>query len=181
MSLYQQDASPLKSVVLIPHFVHRVIQRHNANLTELLNPSFVKKHFSMEDAVHILTLNEDYTKMVFGIERPCRGVWSNWGKDGEYLQQLEVLKPIHAPTIVERLFSPESRQARFDSAFSIDDPSRDYTFVTIYPGYFGEPEAQSHQKALVVAVLKLCYAYNLYHTVANDVLFKSYISELRSA
>lgn len=167
-----------KSPVLVPFWVKLRLEQLGLSIQEALNPQVMATHFNLEDAAHMLLLNTDHTKQVFGVARPDPVVRMHWVKDGQYLQRIERVLSIHAPTLVERLFSVDAKQGLFAKPYSIDDPCREYTFVTIYPGHFGDPLANSHQCKLRQDILRIAYSSSTYDQVAKDVLYAAYFKEV---
>ena len=170
----------IKSPVLVPFWIRLTLDKLGLPILEALNPQTVSKHFSIEDAAHMFALNVQYTKQVFGIDYPIETLRQHWAQDEQFLQRIEAVLPTHAPTLVDRLFTPEAKLTLFPKAFAIDDPCREYTFATIYPGYFGDAQTPNHQNLLLDAILRLAYANSTYDEVSKDELYGQYFKRLFS-
>jgi hypothetical protein len=169
-----------KRVFLIPYWLKNILQRQHLPLTTVLDLAQLKAVTSNEDLVLTLELNANTTP-VYGMQYKNGAVETSWLKTNEdhhAYNQLTQLKFLHTEGLQERLFNAQTLQEEYPEPYSILDLNESIFLVTIYPGYFGGPQAAEHQDSLVRALLKLFYAYSSYDEMARNPLFQAYLAKL---
>lgn len=187
-----------KRVILIPHWVHETLTRHQLPISEALNFNTLHRLVSANDLAGFILLNR-YAHHT-GIEERKPGAQSadimggvfincaNLERDHEqYL--FDVVYPLtnmqqFQEELVDRLFSPDARSSNggggiYEKPFNIYDLSPEYQGVVIYPGFFtGEAGSEHHEFNLVEEVVKALYVYAPLHEVASTAVFLRYLGLL---
>jgi hypothetical protein len=182
------DARPIKQVILIPYWVHETLTRRKLPLSECLNFDAIKPLSSVNDLVCFLSMQRYFTELT-GIQSDDWSLFFQWmktarGDNKTFFEQ--TILPLERATDIEaeietRLFSAESRLPHHEEPFYIYDITREVAGVVVNPGFFTqETGTEGYRAALIVAILKVLYAYNAYHEVSTTPLFKRYL-ELLSA
>jgi hypothetical protein len=182
-------ARPIKKVILMPYWVQDALSRHNDALGEALCFDTLSKFLNTNDLIGFLSL-QDYLLELAGHEVHGCALYSKWEQtasgDSQTLLQQTIIPMSRAPGYIDdvhsRLFGDESchdRCPHHTEAFNVYDIAHDVAAVVIHPGFFTEEAgANGYRAALIVAVLKVLYAYNAYHEVAHTPLFKRYLELL---
>lgn len=188
-----------KRVILIPHWVHETLSRHQLPISEALNLNTLHRIVSANDLAGYVLLNR-YAHHT-GIEErksddahadTMGGVFLSAAKvEHEHEKYLfEVVYPLtdmkqFREELVDRLFSPDARSNNYDGsavyekAFNIYDLSPEFQGVVIYPGFFtGEAGSERHVFELVEEVVKALYVYAPLHEVASTAVFLRYLGLL---
>lgn len=178
-----------KRVILIPHWVHETLTRHQLPISEALNFGALRRIVSANDLAGYILLNRlaHHT----GIE-DNHGSCAD-GMGGVFAQSLtpehssylfDVVYPLtemqqFRTDLIDRLFSPDSRSPRYEVPFNIYDLSSEHEGVVINPGFFtGDAGSLQHTFDLVEAVVKALYVYAPLHEVANTPVFLRYLGLL---
>jgi hypothetical protein len=183
-------ATPIKRVVLIPYWVQEALSRHKDGLHEALCFDTLHKFINTNDLIGFLAL-QDYVLELAGHEVHGDALTLKWTETARE----EASKTLLTQTIIPLVKSPEylddvfwrlfSRESCFErlphhtEAFNVYDITHDVASIVIHPGFFTEEAGSNgYRTALIVALLKVLYAYNAYHEVAHTPLFKRYLDLL---
>jgi hypothetical protein len=183
-------ARPIKKVVLVPYWVQEALARHHCGLQDALNFDQLVRFINTNDLIGYLSL-QDYLLELAGYEVHGNVLETKWNEsacsDSSKTLLTQTIIPLaHNPEYLEdvsdRLFSQNSvcdRLPHHENAFNVYDSTHDAACIVINPGFFTEEAgSDGHRAALIVAVLKVLYAYNAYHEVAHTPLFKRYLELL---
>jgi hypothetical protein len=181
---------PLKKVVLIPYWVQEALSRHNCGLNDAVNFDQLVKFLNTNDLIGYLAL-QDYLLELAGFEVHGGALCDAWKasascEDNQTLLTQTIVPMVGCPEFLDdvhnRLFSRDSlfeRLPHHENAFNVYDITHDIAGVVIHPGFFTEEAGSNgYRAALIVALLKVLYAYNAYHEVAHVPLFKRYLESL---
>lgn len=181
--------SEAKEVILIPHWVHETLRRHQLPINEALNFGNIRRIVSVNDLACWMILNRQAHHV--GLKQPNEGglisLETAWGstvtaEHSDYL--FNVVYPLtdipqFKLDLADRLFSPDSRTPQYEEAFNIYDLSSKYEGVVINPGFFtSEAGSDRHVFDLLEAVVKALYVYAPLHEVANTPVFLRYLDLL---
>lgn len=179
-----------KKVVLIPHWIHETLTRHQLPISEALNFNALRRIVSANDLAGYLLLNNRHAHHVGLTDRPD-SVFTDLGVvfyktiTQEHISYLnDVLYPLADTDIVkndliDRLFSADSRTPQYEVPFNIYDLSSEHQGIVINPGYFtGEAGSDQHIFDLLEAVVKALYVYAPLHEVARTPVFLRYLGLL---
>lgn len=184
------SARPIKKVVLIPYWVQEALSRQNCSLADAMNFDQLVKCVNTNDLIGFLALQEFMLELA-GYEVSGSALMLQWMQTARdegseslltqtiipFTSQPEFLDDVHV-----RLFTRDSqfeRQAHHVEPFNMYDITHDVAGVVIHPGFFTEETgSDGYRAALIVAILKVLYAYNAYHEVASTPLFKRYLGLL---
>lgn len=180
----------MNKVILVPHWVQETLRRNQMNLNECLDFSKIRSILSTNDLAGFLALQE-FAGYLYGDEEnftrypDLLAEWSE-GASGENLNYLQITLPALAndASIVNevkaRLFSPESKDSRYEEAFITYDLKPSTVGVVVYPGHFVTGSKQKLELPLIESILKVFYVYTPYHIVAGTDFFKKYLHLLSS-
>ena len=169
-----------KNLFLVPYWLLGALERNGLPLSAVKDLPKLRELVSTEDLVLTLALNQ-CTETVFGVNAPTSGPAVYWLGNPESFaayQQLVELLPLHAQGLEERLYSDKNIDPRYPKEFEIRDLDNEAFLVIIYPGHFGGADATRHQTKLIRAYLELWYGYSNFDSVAQDPLFRQYLSRL---
>lgn len=179
-----------KKVVLIPHWIHETLNRHQLPVSEALNFNALRRIVSANDMAAYVLLNrhahhvglgepnEQYREIDLGVAFQK----TIMAEHTSYLY--EVVYPLaDSPSVkndlVDRLFSADSRTPQYEEPFNIYDLSTEFQGVVINPGFFtGEAGSDQHVFNLLEAVVKALYVYAPLHEVASTSVFLRYLGLL---
>jgi hypothetical protein len=177
-----------KNIILIPHWIHDTLRRHQHPITQALNFSTLRKIVSVNDLVGFLLLNQLADRV--GVCEPGHGltqVQTAWGETvtdehSDYLYNtvypLTTRKEFLDET-VDRLFVAEARNDQHQEPFHIYDLSSRYEGVVIYPGFYtGEAGTVQHQFHLLKELVKALYVSAPFSEVATTSVFLRYLGLL---
>ena len=175
----------MKSVVLIPHWVQETLNRHKLQLGDVLDFQKIRVLLSIQDLAGLLA-TECFEALCYGASIPDQSSYplrAAWFKSASAEQQVEVsrIDMLSMDSSVQndirnRLFTPESRDDRYEKPFITYDLSPEIAAAVIYPGYFVDGEEYSETSlCLIESVLRVFYAYDSHHAVARSELFKQYL------
>lgn len=183
------SARPIKKVVLIPYWVQEALSRHNRGLEDALNFDQLVQFINTNDLIGYLSL-QDFLLELAGHEVHGCALVKAWEQsacgDAKTLLTQTIIpmgsRPEFRQDACNRLFSTDAcfeRLPHHENAFNVYDITHDAAAVVIHPGFFTEEAGSNgYRAALIVAVLKVLYAYNAYHEVAHTPLFKRYLETL---
>jgi hypothetical protein len=177
-----------KEVILIPHWIHESLNRHQRPVGEVLNFASLRRIVSVDDMVAFLLLQRVSDRV--GVSEPNRGLVSlqtAWGttvtaEHSDYLYNtvypLTEMKQFQED-LVERLFSADARSAQYEKPFNIYDLSSKYLGVVINPGFYtGEDGTTLRQFDLLEELVKALYVSAPFHEVATTPVFLRYLGLL---
>ncbi len=179
--------SEANQIILIPHWIHETLRRHQLNITDVLNFDALRRVVSASDLTGFMLLNQHSNKLgVTEDEGSSYGLEWAWGnlkeEHSHYLNNT-----IHPLMNLEmsfaelqgRLFSVDSLSTQYDTPFNIYDLAPRFTGVVIYPGFFtGEDGSAQHEFALLRALVKALYVSAPFHDVAQTSVFLRYLGLL---
>jgi hypothetical protein len=177
-----------KEVILIPHWVHETLRRHQLPITDVLNFSSLRPKISVNDLVGFLYLNRSAQRLGFdknqGFDNRLTSAWMNQcpAEHADFLWNtvypLMDMKQFQLE-VEDRLFTPESRSAQYEVPFNIYDLSSGFVGVVINPGFFtGEDGTLQHQFTLLRELVKALYVSAPFHEVATTDVFLRYLGLL---
>jgi hypothetical protein len=184
------SSRPLKKVILIPYWVQDSLSRHSCSLADALNFDQLTRFVNTNDLIGFFAL-QDYLLEAAGYEVHGSSLMLKWMESAKnegnnslltqtiipYSKDPEYLEDVHA-----RLFTEDSRADRLAhhvAPFNMYDITHDVAGVVVHPGFYTEDSGSNgYRAALIVAILKVLYAYNAFHEVASTPLFKRYLGLL---
>lgn len=178
-----------KKVVLIPHWIHETLNRHQLPISEALNFNALRRIVSANDMAGYILLNRHAhhvgvvdPKVQDLVDLPSVLYKTVMAEHMSYLY--EVVCPLSdmpqmKEDLQDRLFSPDSRTPQYEDPFNIYDVSPEFVGVVINPGFFtGEAGSDQHVFDLLEAVVKALYVYAPLHEVASTPVFLRYLGLL---
>lgn len=181
-----------KKVFFIPYWIEDALKQNNLPLAACLDFTKVKPICSLNDLIGFMALQK-YNETILGkgVYDPFSGYdfFMQWCKSiGEDNPAMHDYLTKNIASLDEdqafrkemelRLFTPESKQSRFDEPFAVHDLTREFVGVVLYPGFFGNTDNHSVQFNLMEAVLKVLYVYNSHSEVSTTSLFLRYLELL---
>jgi hypothetical protein len=183
-------ARPIKKVVLIPYWVQEALSRHSCGLDDALNFDKLVQYVNTNDLIGFYAIQQ-YLLEFAGYEVHGDALAQKWGEtsraEGNNSLLMQTIIPFSKdPSYIQdlesRLFTVESAFDRLPhhvEPFNVYDITHDVAGVVLHPGFYTEESgANGFRAALIVAILKVLYAYNAYHEVASTPLFKRYLGLL---
>lgn len=181
----------MSKVVFIPYWIQEQLKRAGLNLNECLDLPKIRPHVSVNDLACFLALQEFSDYLYDGHNQDavsCGDLYWIWSESTRsnpdeskffHEQLAAIANSANVRSEVQsRLFTPESKDDRHEKPFITYDIASAVVGVVICPGFFVGAEHQALRLPLVEAVLKLFYAYSLYHEVAKRDVFKKYLTLL---
>lgn len=177
----------MKRIIVVPFWVQEALHRNNLRLEDLLNFNKVRTVMSTSDLAAFLTLQSQLNAVVgtsdintyFSLYEAWRtsSTPDNLGFLENSVRALEQTS-IPKEELDQRLFvSTPFMKERYKEPFNSYDITPEYGAIVIYPGYFGQANAEL-QLQVVRAVLRLLHMYHEQHDVNSTPWARQYIALL---
>lgn len=178
-----------KQVILIPHWISETLKRHQKPTEAVLDFALLREIVSLNDLAGMEILNTlgDRLGLAEHSAWPLADAWTRGYHEGHALNKyyFETVVPFsEVPStktdLIDRLFSIDARNDRYEKPFIIYDMAPNHIGVVIYPGFFtGEDgNCAEHQFSLLEELVKALYVYAPLHEVAATSVFHTYLGLL---
>lgn len=180
-----------KQVILIPYWIEEILKRQKTlRMSACLDFPALRPLVALADLAAFEAMQDTWESVLGVKECMYNDLWGHWARSipEDQPQTAKFLTGVVWPLgenvavrkdLAERLYTPESRVARYEKPYTCYDLSSDVMGVVIYPGFFVDAiGVKEYQFALARDILKTLYVYDTQSEVAATSLFKRYLELL---